>query len=59
MKLITKFQAATQSTPELHALYREAFNTFAHAKRGSIERTNARGSLQNIEAELAVRPPGL
>lgn len=59
MKLITRFQAASRSTPELHALYREAFNAFAFAPRGSIERSNALASLHNIEAELAVRPPGL
>ncbi|MCB1466067.1 MAG: hypothetical protein KDK08_02685 [Rhizobiaceae bacterium] len=30
MKLITRFAAAARSTSELHALYRETFNTFAH-----------------------------
>ena len=59
MKLITRFAAASRSTSELHALYREAFNAFAHAPRGSAERTNALASIQNIEAELAFRTPGL
>jgi hypothetical protein len=59
MRLITRFDAASRSTAELHALLREAFNAFASAPRGSIERSNALASLHNIEAELAVRPPGL
>ena len=59
MRLITRFDAASRSTAELHARLREAFNAFASAPRGSIERSNALASLHNIEAELAVRPPGL
>lgn len=59
MKLITRFNAASLSTAELHALFREAFNALASAPRGSIERSNALASLHNIEAELARRPPGL
>ena len=59
MRLITRFNAALCSTAELHALLREAFNAFASAPRGSIERSNSLASLHNIEAELAVRPPGL
>ncbi len=59
MRLITRLDAASRSTAELHALLREAFNAFAAASRGSIERSNAMASLHNIEAELAVRPPGL
>lgn len=57
MKLITRFEAASRNTSELNALYREAFNTIACAKRGSIERRNALASLENIEAELELRPP--
>lgn len=59
MKLITRFEAASRSTDELHALYRDAFNAFAFAPRGSLERMNALASLHTIETELAVRPPGL
>ncbi len=59
MKLITRFEAASRSNAELHALYREVFNAFATAPRGSQERSNALASLQNIKAELAVRLPGL
>lgn len=55
MKLVTRFEAASRSTTELHALYREAFNSFARASDGSLERSNALASMQNIHAELAVR----
>ncbi|WP_340149021.1 hypothetical protein [uncultured Sneathiella sp.] len=59
MKLITRFEAASRSTAELHALYREAFNSAASAQCGSQERDNALASLHSIKAELAVRSPGL
>lgn len=35
MKLVTRFEAASRSTDELHGLLREAFNAFAAAPRGS------------------------
>lgn len=56
MRLITRFDAASRSTPELLALHTEALRAFASAARGSQERSNALASLHNIEAELAVRP---
>ncbi|QDL91086.1 hypothetical protein FDP22_04365 [Paroceanicella profunda] len=59
MKLVTRFEAASRSTAELHGLLREAFNAFAAAPRGSQERHNALQSMHNIEAELAARAPGL
>ena len=59
MKLVTKFEAASRSTAELHGLLREAFNAFAASPRGSVERRNALESMHNIEAELATRAPGL
>lgn len=59
MKLVSRFEAASRSTPELHGLLTEAFNAFAVAPRGSQERRSALHSLQNIENELAARPPGL
>ncbi|WP_420412392.1 hypothetical protein [Roseibium sp.] len=58
MKLITRFEAASRSTRELHALHSEAVVAFAHAARGSEARRNALSSLHNIEAELAMRPHG-
>lgn len=57
MKLISRFEAASRNTAELNALYREAFNAFASAPRGSEDRRNALASLENTEAELALRPP--
>ena len=59
MKLVTRFEAASLSTAQLHGLFREAFNAFAVAPRGSQERRDALASLENIEAELASRMPGL
>ena len=59
MKLVSRFEAATRSTAELHGLLREAFNAFAAAPRGSQERSNALQSLRNIEDELAARVPTL
>jgi len=58
MRLITRFEAAKRTTAELHSLFREAFNAFAAAPRGSEAYRNARISMENIEAELASRPPG-
>ncbi|QEW21480.1 hypothetical protein LA6_003691 [Marinibacterium anthonyi] len=59
MKLVTRFEAASRNTAELHGLLREAFNAFAAAPRGSQDRRNALETMRNIEAELASRAPGL
>ncbi len=59
MKLVTRFEAASRNTAELHGLLREAFNSFAAAPRGSLDRLNALKSMRNIEAELAARGFGL
>lgn len=59
MKLVTRFEAASRSTEQLQGLYREAFNAFSVAPRGSQERQDALVSLENIEAELASRMPCL
>lgn len=59
MKLVTRFEAASRSTTQLQSLFREAFNAFSVAPRGSPERQNALASLENIEAELASRMPCL
>ena len=55
MRLITRFDAASRSTPELLALHTEALRAFASAARGLQQRSNALASLHNIECELAVR----
>ena len=57
MKLVSRFEAASRSTAELHGLLAEAFNAFAVAPRGSHERRNALQSMRNIEDELASRTP--
>ena len=59
MKLVSRFEAASRSTAELHGLLAEAFNALAVAPRGSHERRNALQSMRNIEDELAARTPKL
>jgi hypothetical protein len=59
MKLVSRFEAASRSTAELHGLFREAFNAFAGAPRGSEVRRAALSSLENIEDELASRTLGI
>ena len=59
MKLVSRFEAASLSTAELHGLLKEAFTAFASAPRGSQERRDALASMRNIEDELATRAPGL
>lgn len=59
MKLTTRFEAATRSTTELHALHTQALQAFVSAARGSKDRRNALASLDAIEVELAARPNGL
>ncbi|WP_430449399.1 hypothetical protein [Rhodophyticola sp.] len=59
MKLVSRFEAASRSTAELHGLLSEAFNAFAAAPRGSQQHRDALQSMRNIEAELATRAPKL
>lgn len=59
MKLVSRFEAASRSTAELHGLLAEAFNVFARAPRSSRERRDALATMRNIEDELAARGPGL
>ena len=59
MKLVSRFEAATRSTAELHGLLKEAFTAFASAPRGSQDRRDALATIRNIETELATRAPGL
>ncbi|MEP6186327.1 hypothetical protein [Roseibium sp.] len=58
MKLVTRFEAASRSTTELHCLLAEAFNAFCTAPRSSAERYDALQSMRTIEDELATRSPG-
>ena len=59
MKLISRFEAASRSTAELHSLLAEAFNAFCAAPRSTTERLNALHNMRTIEDELATRSPGL
>ncbi|MBO6866575.1 MAG: hypothetical protein JJ877_05985 [Thalassococcus sp.] len=59
MKLVSRFEAATLSTPELYGLRREAFSAFTAAPRGSQKQREALVAMRTIEDELATRAPGL
>ena len=56
MKLITRFELASRPTRELHALKRELFNALARTAPDSHERRIALASLENVQAELSIRP---
>jgi len=56
MKLLTRFELASKSTGELHALHRDALSAFTAAARGTQERRDALASLANLEVELQSRP---
>jgi hypothetical protein len=56
MKLITRFELASKSIGELHALHREALKAFAAAARGTQERRDALVSVANLESEIRSRP---
>lgn len=58
MKLVTRFEAASRSTAELHDLLREAFNTVASTPLGSPEHDNALASIETIRAEIVCRLRG-
>ena len=58
MKLVTRFELASKSDNELHAIYRDIFNDLVGCDEYSQSRLNALASLENIRAELASRSPG-
>jgi hypothetical protein len=58
MKLITRFELAARSTSELRGLLRQTFDALAASAPESAERRVALASLENIQAELGVRPDG-
>jgi hypothetical protein len=59
MKLVSRFEAATMSTPALSGLLGQAKRAFAHAVCGSQQRLDALESIRNIEHELKSRAPRL
>ncbi|MEJ0098508.1 MAG: hypothetical protein WDO12_01670 [Pseudomonadota bacterium] len=56
MKLITRFELASNSTNELHVLRGDALKVFNLAARGTQERRDALLSLTNLYSEIASRP---
>ncbi len=57
MKFVSRFEAATCSSAELHGLLGLAQLAFAAAQRGSQERRDVLETIRNIENELATRAP--
>lgn len=57
MKLITRFELASRSKSELHALYCTTFNVLVRSEPYSAEHRNALASLENIAAEIGSRAP--
>lgn len=55
MRLITRFELASRSTPELRNLLREAFNALARSAPQTSQRRCALASIENIRTELACR----
>jgi hypothetical protein len=58
MKLITRYELANRPTSELRGLLRQTFDAMAQSAPESAERRDALASLENIRAELGVRPDG-
>ena len=58
MKLITRYELANRPTSELRGLLRQTFDALAQSAPESAERRAALASLENIQAELGVRPGG-
>ena len=57
MKLISRFNAASNSEAELRGHLRQAFNALITAPIGSVAHRSALLSMETIEAELASRSP--
>lgn len=56
MKLITRYELTNRPTSELRGLLRQTFDALAQSAPESTERRAALASLENIQAELSVRP---
>lgn len=55
MKLITRYDLASKSDPELRGLYRKIFNALVQSTPDSAERRNALASLENLTREINQR----
>lgn len=53
MKLISQFELAVYSIPELHGLYQNTMNALVQSNPDSCQRRNALASLENISREIA------
>lgn len=58
MKLITRNELVSRPTSELRGLLRQTFDALAQSTPESVERRAALASLENIQAELGMRPDG-
>ena len=58
MHLITRSELAGRSLAELCGLLRQCFNALAMSAPDSAAHRNALASIENIQAELAVRSDG-
>ena len=52
MRLITRFELAAMSEPELHGMIREMFNELVKSNPNSHERRNALANIENIQRAL-------
>lgn len=55
MKLITRFELASRSEAELHALKRSVADDLIRTQSGTAERRAALASMENLDAELRAR----
>ena len=53
-KLLTHFELAAHSVPELQALMHDLFNDLAASEPGTAKRRNALASLDNVRREMAI-----
>ena len=58
MKLITRNELVSRPTSELRGLLRQTVDALAQSAPESADRSAVLGSLENIQAELGVRPNG-
>lgn len=56
-RLITRFELASRSKAELHALKRSVADDLARSNPGTAERRSALASMENLDAELRARAP--
>ncbi len=57
MKLITRFELASRSTSELHALHHDTFNALCRCRPHSAEQRTCLASLKSLEDEIKSRVP--